>query len=212
MGWNPFSSVSDTLDSANTATTSAVAAKKQPTAFDALQAKKKEILDSLQGQQKAYDQAPEALRQAAIDTIANTRANTGKSLAAGRGLTGGGRGVALMSQVAQDRGLQEGATNAQYTERIQNALAQAAQARTNILEEQGKNLQLETDRGKDAIAAAAQAETDWQTAMDNTTVFTDSDATKARNALYAKAALEADPTVAQAIRDVADRRYNEEVN
>lgn len=190
----------------------AVKVPKAPTTFEAQQANRQAILDSLQGQQKAYDEAPAALRQAAVDTIANTRANTARTLAQGRGLTGGGRGVALMGQVAQDRGLQEGATNAQYSERIQAALAQAANARTNVLEEQGKALQLEANRGPAAQAAAAQAEADWQTAMDNTTIFTDADATKARNALYAKADLEQDAIVAQAIREVADRRYNEEVN
>ena len=157
------------------------------------------------------EKAPEALRQAAIDSIAHTRANTGRVVAAGRGMQGGGRGLALMGQAAQDRGLQEGATNAAYTEKINEAVAQAAQARRELTQEEGKALIAETARGANAQSAASAAETDWQTAMDNVTVFTDADAAKVRNALYAKASQEMDPAVAAAIREVADRKYNEEV-
>ena len=132
-------------------------------------------------------------------------------LAAGRGMQGGGRGLALMGQAAQDRGLQEGATNAAYTEKINEAVAQAAQARRELTQEEGKALIAETARGANAQSAASAAETDWQTAMDNVTVFTDADAAKVRNALYAKASQEMDPAVAAAIREVADRKYNEEV-
>lgn len=185
-------------------------APKIPTPFEKKQEATKQYVESLQGQVQQAEKAPAALRQAAVDAIAQTRAQTGKVLSQGRGLQGGGRGLMLLSQAAQDRGLAEGAQRAQYEEKIQGALAQAAQARSEALAEQAKAAELEMSRGSNAQAAASQAEADWQTAMDNVTIFTDADAAKVRNALYAKAAQEPDPQVAAAIREVADRRYKEE--
>jgi len=167
-------------------------------------------LQSLQGEVDVAAQGPAALEKAKQAAIAQQRMNTGRVLAQGRGLAGGGRGLALMGQLSQDRAVAESTIQGQYQQNIQEALARSAQARSEYQSELGKAAQQEMDRGTTAQGAADAAEKDWETAMANTTVFTDEDAAKARQALYDKAALEADPMVAAAIRKVADRRYAEE--
>lgn len=176
------------------------------------QSAQEEYLSSLEDEAKAAAGAPEKLRQAAIDTIANTRAQTGKVLAQGRGMLGGGRGLALLQQAAQDRGLQEGATQAQFSERIQQAVQDAARARSEMLSEKGKAFQLEQARGASVQRAHDEAVDIGKEYAQNQYYMSDDDYNEVANLIRKQASYKTDPAEQQAMLDYADKVARGEVD
>lgn len=117
-----------------------------------------QYLESVDQEADAAQQAQGRLEKASQDAVAATRADTGRVLANTRGMLGGGRGLAVMRGAALQRGTAEGAQRAQYAGQIQEAVQQAARAKSEALAEHGKALQAKELEQQQAATASSKAE------------------------------------------------------
>jgi len=117
-----------------------------------------------QGLDAAHQQAAAAqagvgrAEQAQKDALLATRAATGKVLAQGKGMLGGGQGLAMMRGAAIDRGAAEGAQRAQHSGLIQAAVQDAARAKSEAIAEEGKALAQQELAAVNATNARNEAE------------------------------------------------------
>ena len=116
-----------------------------------------QYLQTIQGQVGAANQAVKAQQDAQQANLANLRAQAAQALAGGRGLLGGGRGLALQRQSALSTGLAQGQARTQGEQAIAAARQNAAAAQTQAITEQQKVLQAEEQRQANIQTAVSSA-------------------------------------------------------
>lgn len=164
----------------------------------------KQRLDSIGLQVSKLEAAPEAITQAETANIQNIRRDQGAILARGRGLLGGGGGLAMLRSAAQQRQGQETDTRANFEMQRQAAIEKAAAARTEYLGEQQKSADAEAIRSINAQKAVARAQEILQ-AEEKAQYFTwnEEDRNRTADAILAEYANETDPIVLKAVQDYA---------
>lgn len=174
--------------------------------YDKKKALEGQYLESVDKQAEAAQQGVSRLEQAQQDAIASTRNQTGKVLANTRGMLGGGRGVAMMRGAAIDRGAAEGGQRAQYAGAIQQAVQQAAAAKSEALAEQGKALKQQEMESVNAQTALTNAENEARTlAQDYMGWLSDANRNEIAAKLRAKANTQATPAERDAWLQMADQ-------
>ncbi len=173
--------------------------------YDKKKALEGQYLESVDKQAEAAQQGVGRLEQAQQDAIASTRNQTGKVLANTRGMLGGGRGVAMMRGAAIDRGAAEGGQRAQYAGAIQQAVQQAAAAKSEALAEQGKALKQQEMESVNAQTALTNAENEARTlAQDYMGWLSDANRNEIAGKLRAKANTQATAAERDAWLQMAD--------
>lgn len=112
------------------------------------------IMSSLEQQIQQAEKVPETLEQAQGLALRDTRRSAARTLQQQRGLVGGGRGLGLARDVGLATESKVGALRGQFATDISTARQEAAAIKTQALIEQGKLLQLASERK----AAASKAQ------------------------------------------------------
>lgn len=118
-----------------------------------LQQKEQEYIAGMKSGVAEAEAAPERIRQDREKAVQALRYNLAQTASQSRGLLGGGAGLAAGRQTAAARGAQQSALGAQYGQAERDALRAAAEARTQLAEEEGRLIQQKELR-QEKIAAA----------------------------------------------------------
>jgi hypothetical protein len=100
-------------------------------------------LQSLQGQADTLAGAPAKLAKQREEALQALRYNMAQSASQGRGLLGGGAGLASSRQYARERGVGEGETRSRFTQAEQEAMNAAAAGASEVSAERARMLELQ---------------------------------------------------------------------
>ena len=168
--------------------------------WDTIQGLGKEYLGSLEKQATVkHDAESKYVGQQTAD-IAALRLKAARAQAGGRGLLGGGAGLAQARQGAIERGMAESQVGADYATKIQAAAEEAAGADTQVIEEKQKMAAQAAMRQSKISAAVQRAREITAEDTKNIYFYTQDDKAKTAKRIRSEVlAMEQDPEVLQAV-------------
>lgn len=171
------------------------------------QAAQQAKMQNLEGQVSTYQQGVTNLGLAQAKAQQALRARSDQAMAGGRGMLGGGRGLAMLQQAALTRGAQEGEQGIAQQQAMQQAILQAKGAEGELLQEKANVLKqgaISQQRANQSVSQAKKILDD--VAGDQYFTFTDDDRKAVVNRIATELlASEADPTVRKALVDYMNK-------
>jgi hypothetical protein len=130
---------------------------------------KEGYLTSVQGQADVAARAPAELAADREKAVAALRYNMAQSASQGRGLMGGGAGLAASRQLSRERGVGQSEIQNRYTQALQEAAARAAGAQSEVYAERQRVRQAEEVKAaglvdlSSAVREIKNSAESWQT-------------------------------------------------
>lgn len=149
-------------------------------------------LESVQGQADVAARAPAELAEDREKAVSALRYNMAQSASQGRGLLGGGGGLAASRQLSRERGVAQSEIQNRYTQALQEAAARAAAAQSEVFAERQRIRQAEELRAaslvdlSSAVREIKNSAESWQTKKARLRAMRDAELDPVRRAYLTK--------------------------